>query len=104
MNSLFHRSLLKLSDCTASEVNFFLELASSLKDDSIKNKEKKLLQGKKLALIFEKSSTRTRCSFEVAAHDQGANTTYLSQRDIHLGIKESVEDTVKILSKLYDGI
>jgi ornithine carbamoyltransferase len=86
---LHNRHFLKLLDFTPEEINYFLELAAELKKAKKAGKEKQLLKGKNIALIFEKSSTRTRCAFEVAAYDQGANVTYLGPSGSQIGQKES---------------
>ncbi|QCI16037.1 ornithine carbamoyltransferase [Buchnera aphidicola] len=104
MNNLYKRDCLRLLDFTSLEINNIILLAEKLKKDKKNNKEIPLLKTKNIALIFEKESTRTRCSFEVAAFDQGANVTYLGPGSTHLGVKESIEDTAKILGRLYDGI
>lgn len=101
---LKNRSFLKLLDYTPSEINYLLDLAASLKADKKAGKEQQHLQGKNIALIFEKTSTRTRCAFEVAAHDQGAHVTYLGPTGSQIGIKESMKDTARVLGRMYDGI
>ncbi|MFA7265106.1 MAG: ornithine carbamoyltransferase [Candidatus Nanopelagicales bacterium] len=98
------RDFLKESDFTAAEFTSLIELASALKSAKRAGSEPLLLSGKNIALIFEKSSTRTRCAFEVAAADQGANTTYLDPQSSQLGHKESVADTARVLSRFYDAI
>lgn len=104
MNNLYQRHCLRLSNFTKKELKNILMLSKKLKKIKRDNREIQLLKKKNIVLIFDKESTRTRCSFEVAAFDQGANVTYLGPGDTHLGTKESVEDTAKILSRLYDGI
>ncbi|QCI24429.1 ornithine carbamoyltransferase [Buchnera aphidicola (Muscaphis stroyani)] len=104
MNSFYQRHFLKLSDFTCSELKKIISLSKKLKVLKKKNKEIPMLRKKNIVLIFEKESTRTRCSFEVAAFDQGANVTYLGPGSTHLGTKESIEDTAKILGRMYDGI
>lgn len=104
MNSLYYRHFLKLSNFTCLELKKILSLAAKLKKNKRNNKEIQWLNKKNIALIFEKESTRTRCSFEVAAFDQGANITYLGPGSTHFGTKESVADTAKVLGRLYDGI
>ncbi|CDL84309.1 ornithine carbamoyltransferase [Xenorhabdus szentirmaii] len=104
MNPFFKRSFLKLLDFTPIEINRFLTLAHELKANKKSGMESPLLKGKNIALIFEKDSTRTRCAFEVAAHDQGANVTYLGSNGSQIGHKESIKDTARVLGRLYDGI
>jgi ornithine carbamoyltransferase len=101
---LNNRSFLKLLDFTSKEIRHLLDLSKKLKDDKKKGKEKKKLKGKNIALIFEKTSTRTRCAFEVAAFDQGANVTYLGPTGSQIGHKESMKDTARVLGRMYDGI
>ncbi len=101
---LVGRDFLKESDFTASELTSLIELAAVLKAAKREGVEPHLLTGRNIALIFEKSSTRTRCAFEVAAADQGANTTYLDPQSSQLGHKESVADTARVLSRFYDAI
>lgn len=104
MNNLYHRDCLRLLDFSALELKKIINLAQKLKKDKKNNKEIQLLKKKNIALIFEKESTRTRCSFEIAAFDQGAHVTYIGPGSTHFGTKESIEDTAKILGRLYDGI
>jgi len=99
-----NRSFLKLLDFTPKEIRYLLDLSKKLKDDKKKGKEKKKLKGKNIALIFEKTSTRTRCAFEVAAFDQGATVTYLGPSGSQIGHKESMKDTARVLGRMYDGI
>lgn len=99
-----NRSFLKLLDFTPKEIRFLLNLSKKLKEDKKEGKEKKKLKGKNIALIFEKTSTRTRCAFEVAAFDQGANVTYLGPSGSQIGHKESMTDTARVLGRMYDGI
>ncbi len=101
---LIGRDFLKESDFTATELTSLIELAAVLKAAKREGVEPQLLTGRNIALIFEKSSTRTRCAFEVAAADQGANTTYLDPQSSQLGHKESVADTARVLSRFYDAI
>jgi len=96
--------LLKEIDLSPDEFIGLLELASALKQAKAAGAEIPHLQGKNVALIFEKASTRTRCAFEVAAFDQGAQTTYLGPEGSHLGREESIEDTARVLGRFYDGI
>ena len=98
------RSFLKLLDFTTEELQYLLDLAKKLKEDKKNKTEKKELTGKNIALIFEKTSTRTRCAFEVAAYDQGANVTYIGPSTSQMNDKESIEDTAKVLGRFYDGI
>ena len=101
---MHNRSFLKELDFTAEEWSSLLELAAQLKADKKAGREVKRLAGKNIALIFEKTSTRTRCSFEVAAYDQGAQVTYLDPSGSQMGHKESVADTARVLGRFYDGI
>ena len=98
------RSFLKLLDFTTEELQYLLNLAKKLKEDKKNKTEEKKLTGKNIALIFEKTSTRTRCAFEVAAYDQGANVTYIGPSTSQMNDKESIEDTAKVLGRFYDGI
>ena len=91
------KNFLKLLDFTTKEIRYLLDLSKKLKADKKKGKEKKKLKGKNIALIFEKSSTRTRCAFEVAAFDQGARVTYLGPSGSQIGHKESMKDTARVL-------
>ncbi len=102
--NLRNRSFLKLLDFTAEEIHFLLDLAASLKKAKYAGTETPRLKGKNIALIFEKGSTRTRCSFEVAAYDQGAHVTYLGPSGSHIGVKETMKDTARVLGRLYDAI
>jgi ornithine carbamoyltransferase len=102
--NLRNRSFLKEVDFTAGEFRFLLRLASALKVAKYAGTEKRSLEGKEIALIFEKSSTRTRSSFEVAAFDQGAHVTYLDPSGSQIGHKESVADTARVLGRMYDAI
>ncbi|MFE1753689.1 ornithine carbamoyltransferase [Streptomyces anandii] len=98
------RSYLSELDFTADEIHQLLDLATALKAARRAGTEKPRLTGRHLALIFEKTSTRTRCAFEVAAADQGAATTYLGPGDTHVGSKESIADTARVLGRMFDGI
>ena len=98
------RDFLKLLDYTPSEIYGLLELAAELKAKKKAGVPHRLLEGKNVALIFEKTSTRTRCSFEVAARDLGAGTTYLVPTGSQIGVKESIADTARVLSRMFDGI
>lgn len=98
------RSFLKELDYTPDEFKFLLKLAAELKAAKYGGYERQRLQGKNIALIFEKTSTRTRCAFEVAAYDQGAHTTYLGPEGTQIGKKESMKDTARVLGRMYDAI
>lgn len=102
--NLRNRSFLKLLDFTQEELKFLLDLSKNLKDAKYGGYEKPTLTGKNIALIFEKSSTRTRCAFETAAFDQGAQVTYLGPSGSQIGHKESMKDTARVLGRMYDGI
>jgi len=102
--NLKNRNFLKLLDFDRSEIRFLLDLAKNLKSAKYGGYEEPRLKGKNIALIFEKSSTRTRCAFEVAAHDQGANVTYLGPSGSQIGHKETMKDTARVLGRMYDGI
>ena len=99
-----NRNFLKLLDFTPEEIKYLLDLSFSLKQAKYAGTEQPRLKGKNIALIFEKSSTRTRCAFEVAAHDQGATVTYLDPVSSQIGHKESVKDTARVLGRMFDGI
>ncbi|MET9696504.1 ornithine carbamoyltransferase [Streptomyces sp. NPDC006529] len=101
---LVGRSFLKELDFTAAEFRGLIELAAELKGAKRAGAEERRLQGRNIALIFEKTSTRTRCAFEVAAADQGACTTYLDPSGSQMGHKESVKDTARVLGRMFDGI
>jgi len=101
---LKNRSFLKLLDFTPEEINYLLELATELKRSKKEGREKQYLKGKNIALIFEKTSTRTRCAFEVAGYDQGAGVTFLDPSGSQIGHKESIRDTARVLGRMYDGI
>ncbi len=102
--NLRNRNFLKLLDFTPAEIKFLLKLSADLKAAKYGGYEVQHLKGKNIALIFEKSSTRTRTSFEVAAYDQGANVTYLGPGGSHIGHKETMKDTARVLGRTYDGI
>lgn len=102
--NLRNRNFLKLLDFTPREIQHMLELSAELKKAKYNGYEQPRLTGKNIALIFEKSSTRTRCAFEVAAHDQGAQVTYLGPSGSQIGHKESMKDTARVLGRMYDGI
>ena len=98
------RHFLKLLDYTPEEILYLLDLAAELKDKKKKGIPVDVLRGKNVALIFEKTSTRTRCAFEVAAHDLGMGTTYLDPSGSQIGAKESIADTARVLGRMYEGI
>ena len=98
------RDFLKLLDYTPSEIEYLLELAAEFKEKKKQGISVDRFHGKNVALIFEKTSTRTRCSFEVAAHDLGIGTTYLDPSGSQIGKKESIADTARVLGRMYDGI
>ena len=98
------RDFLKLLDFTAEEITYLLDLAADLKEKKKKGIPVDTLRGKNVALIFEKTSTRTRCAFEVAAHDLGMGTTYLDSAGSQIGKKESIADTARVLSGMFEGI
>ncbi|AZP36309.1 Ornithine carbamoyltransferase chain F [Candidatus Annandia adelgestsuga] len=104
MKTIYKKDFLRLFDFTAQEIIYLIELAILLKKKKYKNKENKVLKNKNIVLIFEKESTRTRCSFEVAAYDQGAFVTNLNYKNSQIGYKESIKDTARVLDKIYDGI
>ncbi len=102
--NLRNRNYLKLLDFSQKEIQFLLDLSAELKRAKKAGTEQKKLVGKNIALIFEKSSTRTRCAFEVAAFDQGAQVSYLGPSGSQIGAKESIKDTARVLGRMYDGI
>ncbi|WP_315707849.1 ornithine carbamoyltransferase [Brenneria uluponensis] len=102
--NLYNRHFLKLLDFTTEEIQFLINLAIDLKKAKYSGTEQPKLTGKNIALIFEKTSTRTRCAFEVAAFDQGARVTYLGPSGSQIGHKESMKDTARVLGRMYDGI
>ena len=102
--NLKKRNFLKLLDFTPAEITYLLDLSLELKKAKKTGTEEQKLKGKNIALIFEKASTRTRCAFEVAAFDQGANVTYLGPSGSQIGQKESMKDTARVLGRMYDGI
>lgn len=102
--NLKNRSFLSLRDFTPQEIKFLLKLAADLKSAKQTGTEQQTLVGREIALIFEKNSTRTRVGFEVAAHDQGAHVTYLGPSGSHIGKKESIKDTARVLGRVYDAI
>ncbi len=102
--NLRNRNFVKLLDFTAKEIQFLLDLSADLKIAKYSGTEQPTLQGKNVALIFEKASTRTRCAFEVAAFDQGAQVSYIGPSGSQIGHKESMKDTARVLGRMYDGI
>jgi ornithine carbamoyltransferase len=98
------RSLLKETDLSAAEFRYLIDLADQLRQDKRRGQQGRRLAGRNIALIFEKTSTRTRCAFEVAAYDEGGHVTYLGPEGSQLGHKESVKDTARVLGRMYDGI
>ena len=102
--NLRNRNFLKLLDFTPKEIQFLLDLSADLKKAKYAGTEQKKLSGKNIALIFEKASTRTRCAFEVAAFDQGAQVSYIGPSGSQIGQKESMKDTARVLGRMYDGI
>ena len=98
------RNFLTLMDYTPEEITYLIELSAELKKKKKEGVPHNTLTGKNIALIFEKTSTRTRCSFEVAAHDLGMNVTYLDPSGSQIGKKESIKDTARVLGRMFDGI
>ncbi len=98
------RHFLTLADVTPAELTYLLDLSAELKAAKQDGREEQLLAGKQIALIFEKDSTRTRCAFEVAAYDQGAHVTFIGPSGSHMGSKETVKDTARVLGRMYDAI
>ena len=98
------RSFLTLMDFTPEEIRYMLDLAHDLKAKKRAGIKGELLRGKNIVLLFEKTSTRTRCAFEVGAMDEGAGVTFLDSKSSQMGKKESLEDTAKVLGRFYDGI
>jgi ornithine carbamoyltransferase len=98
------KHLLKLADFSPEEITYLIELAAELKAAKKEGREEQKLVGKEIALIFEKDSTRTRCAFEVAAFDQGAHVTFIGPSGSHMGHKETVKDTARVLGRMYDAI
>src|SRR5213595_2656236 len=98
------KHFLKLADYSPEEITYLLELAAELKAAKKEGREEQKLVGKEIALIFEKDSTRTRCAFEVAAYDQGAHVTFIGPTGSHMGHKETVKDTARVLGRMYDAI
>lgn len=104
MEQLTNRSFLKLLDFTPNEIEYLLDLAADLKEKKKKGIPHRLCEGKNVALVFEKTSTRTRCAFEVAAYDLGMHCTFLDPSASQMGKKESIADTARVLGRMYDGI
>jgi len=98
------KHLLKLSDFSPEQITYLIELAAELKAAKKEGREERKLAGREIALIFEKDSTRTRCAFEVAAYDQGAHVTFIGPSGSHMGHKETVKDTARVLGRMYDAI
>jgi ornithine carbamoyltransferase len=98
------RNFLTLSEFSADELRYLLDLSAELKAAKKEGREEQKLVGKEIALIFEKDSTRTRCAFEVAAYDQGAHVTFIGPSGSHMGHKETVKDTARVLGRMYDAI
>jgi ornithine carbamoyltransferase len=98
------KHLLRLADFSPEEISYLIELAAELKAAKKEGREEQKLVGKEIALIFEKDSTRTRCAFEVAAYDQGAHVTFIGPSGSHMGHKETVKDTARVLGRMYDAI
>ncbi|HEX4678728.1 MAG TPA: ornithine carbamoyltransferase [Gaiellaceae bacterium] len=101
---LHGKHLLRLADFSPEEISYLVDLAAELKAAKREGREEQRLVGKEIALIFEKDSTRTRCAFEVAAYDQGAHVTFLGPSGSHMGHKETVKDTARVLGRMYDAI
>jgi len=104
MNPFFHRSLLSLKDYSSEEIRLLLELSHQVKRQRKAGEAKRRLEGKAIALIFEKPSTRTRCAFETAIGEEGGYPVFLNPKDIQLGEKETVEDTARVLGRMFDAI
>jgi len=104
VTSLRGRHFLTLADFTPEEITYLIDLAAELKAAKREGREEQQLAGKEIALIFEKDSTRTRCAFEVAAYDQGAHVTFIGPGGSHMGHKETVKDTARVLGRMYDAI
>ena len=102
--NLQNRNFLKLLDFSPKELKFLINLSADLKEAKYTGREQQKLKNKNIALIFEKSSTRTRCAFEVAVHDQGGNVSYLGPSGTQIGGKETMKDTARVLGRMYDGI
>ncbi len=104
MYNLRNRNFLKLLDFSPKEIKFLIDLSADLKKAKYAGTEQQKLKNKNIALIFEKASTRTRCAFEVAVHDQGGNVSYLGPSGTQIGGKETMKDTARVLGRMYDGI
>ena len=104
MIDLRGKHFLKLADFSPEEITYLIDLAGELKAAKKEGREEQKLVGKEIALIFEKDSTRTRCAFEVAAYDQGAHVTFIGPGGSHMGHKETVKDTARVLGRMYDAI
>ena len=104
MIDLRGRHLMRLADYSPEEITFLIDLAAQLKEAKREGREEQKLVGKEIVLIFEKDSTRTRCAFEVAAYDQGANVTFIGPGGSHMGHKETAKDTARVLGRMYDAI
>src|SRR4029079_2247229 len=102
--ALHGRHFLTLHDYSADEIRYLIDLSAELKAAKREGREEQLLAGREIALIFEKDSTRTRCAFEVAAYDQGAHVTFIGPSGSHMGHKETVKDTARVLGRMYDAI
>ena len=102
--NLTGRNFLKLLDYTPDEIRYLIDLSADLKAKKKSGVAHDTLKGKNIALIFEKTSTRTRCAFEAAAHDLGMHVTYLDPSGSQIGKKESIEDTARVLGRMFDGI
>lgn len=104
MHKFNKKDLLTLLDYSPEEINYLLNLASKLKDEKKRRINHEVLKGKNIVLLFEKDSTRTRCAFEVAGHDLGMNVTYIGPTGSQMGKKESIKDTARVLTRMFDGI
>src|SRR3982751_447285 len=104
MTDLRGKNFLKLADYSPEEITYLIDIAAELKATKKEGREEQKLVAKNIALIFEKDSTRTRCAFEVAAYDQGAHVTFLGPAGSHMGHKETVKDTARVLGRMYDAI
>src|SRR6476659_5863870 len=102
--ALHGRHFLTLTDYSADEIRYLIDLSAELKAAKRAGREEQRIAGKEIALIFEKDSTRTRCAFEVAAYDQGAHVTFIGPSGSHMGHKETVKDTARVLGRMYDAI
>lgn len=102
--SMHGRSLLTLRDFSGEEIRYLIELSEQVKEEKRRGEPRRRFEGKSLALLFEKRSTRTRCAFETAFGEEGGHPVFLSNQDIHLGAKETVEDTARVLGRMFDAI